>query len=328
MSKRAGQLCWVGIVLAPVFTLAIWCSWVVNEFELAKPYWHNLVRAANVAFTAPNLRWLTWASLVLGGAAAGFVVSAWYYIEPARRRTWKHVRGVEFIEQDALARYTHAQAGSRQRAERGNQITLAGVPIPRHLERLHFLIGGTTQSGKSVTITEMLAGALHRGDRIIVADPNGDYYSRFGETGDIVLNPFDRRSVGWSIFNEIEKPYDVQRYARSVIPDARSAQDVEWHGYAQLLFAETALRLIDAGNNTTVQLMHWLTVAKIEELGFPVFAAGIKPVDSMGRGIVTAGLHRRHQRRHIRVRRMVRRDRRRRHLPLNRRQHVDVGLHE
>jgi 4-hydroxy-4-methyl-2-oxoglutarate aldolase len=28
-------------------------------------------------------------------------------------------------------------------------------------------------------------------------------------------------------------------------------------------------------------------VEKIEELGFPVFAAGIKPVDSMGRGIVT-----------------------------------------
>jgi len=29
-------------------------------------------------------------------------------------------------------------------------------------------------------------------------------------------------------------------------------------------------------------------VGKIEELGFPVFAAGIKPVDSMGRGLVTA----------------------------------------
>jgi regulator of RNase E activity RraA len=28
-------------------------------------------------------------------------------------------------------------------------------------------------------------------------------------------------------------------------------------------------------------------VKKIEELGFPVLAAGIKPVDSMGRGIVT-----------------------------------------
>ena len=29
-------------------------------------------------------------------------------------------------------------------------------------------------------------------------------------------------------------------------------------------------------------------VRKIEELGFPVFASGIKPVDSMGRGLVTA----------------------------------------
>ena len=29
-------------------------------------------------------------------------------------------------------------------------------------------------------------------------------------------------------------------------------------------------------------------VRKIEQLGFPVFAAGIKPVDSMGRGLVTA----------------------------------------
>jgi regulator of RNase E activity RraA len=29
-------------------------------------------------------------------------------------------------------------------------------------------------------------------------------------------------------------------------------------------------------------------IRKIEELGFPVFAAGVKPVDSMGRGIVTA----------------------------------------
>ena len=29
-------------------------------------------------------------------------------------------------------------------------------------------------------------------------------------------------------------------------------------------------------------------ITKIEEINFPVFAAGIKPVDSMGRGIVTA----------------------------------------
>lgn len=88
------------------------------------------------------------------------------------------------------------------------------------------MIGGTTQSGKTVTITEMLAGALKRGDRIVVADPHGGYYARFGGKDDVILNPFDSRSVGWSIFNEIQKRYDVERYARSVIPDARSVQDL------------------------------------------------------------------------------------------------------
>ena len=176
------------------------------------------------------------------------------------------VRGSEFIEQGELARYI-ARQPDRHHFDRGQPITLAHVPISRSIERLHFLIGGTTQSGKTVTITEMLAGALKRGDRVVVADPNGGYYARFGGKDHVILNPFDSRSVGWSIFNEIRKRYDVERYARSVIPDARSAQDFEWHGYARLLFSETVQRLNDLNDNTTEKMMHWLTVAKIEELG-------------------------------------------------------------
>jgi DNA helicase HerA-like ATPase len=174
------------------------------------------------------------------------------------------VRGSEFIAQQDLAAY--ARRSPLGRRPGSLSVTLAGVSIPPAVERLHFLIGGTTQSGKTVTITEMLAGALSRGDRIVVADPNGGYYARFGRKGDVILNPFDTRSVGWSIFNEIDRSYDIERYARSVILDARSAQDFEWHGYARLLFTETAVRLIALNDNTTKKLMYWLTVAKIEEL--------------------------------------------------------------
>lgn len=112
----------------------------------------------------------------------------------------------------------------------------------------------------------MLAGALGRGDRTVVTDPNGAYVARFGRKGDVVLNPFDVRSVSWSIFNEIDRTYDIERYARSVIPDARSAQDNEWHGYTRLLFRETAARLIALNDNSTAKPLHWLTAAKIEDL--------------------------------------------------------------
>jgi type IV secretory pathway TraG/TraD family ATPase VirD4 len=265
MTRRAWQHVGVAAVAAPVAAICIWSVWVVRAFELTEPYGHNLLKAAGLAFTAPNLVNITYGSVAFGFALAGGFAALVYQVGNPRQQRHNFVRGSEFIESGELARYTRKGTGFGKGL--GTQVSIADVPIPRQIERLHFLIGGTTQSGKTVTITEMLADALRRGDRAVVADPNGGYYARFGQPGDVILNPFDRRSVGWSIFNEIAKDYDVERYARSVIPDARSAQDFEWHGYARLLFSETAQRLVDLRQNTTKQLIYWLTVAKIEELG-------------------------------------------------------------
>jgi hypothetical protein len=266
VSRRLAQHIGAGVILAPLVAIVIWSAWIIQAFHLRTPIGHNLLRAAHLAFTAPNLRWITFGSLALGVGIAAMLASLVYRFSNPRTAQRGFVRGSESIEQGELARYAH-RSGQRSGKPRIEQITLADVPIPPAIERLHFLVGGTTQSGKSVTITEMLAGALNRGDRAVVADPNGGYYARFGCKGDMILNPFDTRSAGWSIFNEIDRAYDIERYARSVIPDARSAQDFEWHGYARLLFSETAARLIALNDNTTAKLMHWLTVAKIEELG-------------------------------------------------------------
>jgi type IV secretory pathway TraG/TraD family ATPase VirD4 len=140
------------------------------------------------------------------------------------------------------------------------------VPIPTSLETLHFLIGGRTGTGKTVAIKEMLSSIIPRGDRVIITDPNGDFLSRFWKKGDVILNPFDRRGVGWSIFNELNSTYDHERFAKSVIPPSRSTHDAEWHGYAQLLFAETTKRLFQEKRYSTQELSQWLTLKPVEEL--------------------------------------------------------------
>ena len=38
---------------------------------------------------------------------------------------------------------------------------------------------GTTGTGKSTAIRELLEGALARGDRAVIADPDGGYLARF-----------------------------------------------------------------------------------------------------------------------------------------------------
>src|SRR5580704_114287 len=58
-------------------------------------------------------------------------------------------------------------------------LSLAGQPVPESDETKHFKMVGTTGTGKSTAILELLLGALERGDRAVVADPDGSYLNRF-----------------------------------------------------------------------------------------------------------------------------------------------------
>ncbi|MET3138207.1 type IV secretory pathway TraG/TraD family ATPase VirD4 [Undibacterium sp. GrIS 1.2] len=144
-------------------------------------------------------------------------------------------------------------------------ITLGGVPLPKESENLHCLLAGSTGTGKTTLVDEILSIAIPRHDRVIVCDPSAYHLSRFAQAGDTVLNPFDRRSPGWSVFNEVRKDFDYDRLARSLVPDGHGS-DKQWHHYAQVLCAETMRALMLRGDGNTEKLMHWLTIAKAEEL--------------------------------------------------------------
>jgi len=145
-------------------------------------------------------------------------------------------------------------------------VTLGGVAIPAKLETYHFLAAGSTGTGKTTLIDELLDTVIPRGDRCIVCDPSGHHLSHFWREGDTVLNPFDRRSPGWSIFNCVRKDFDYDRLARSVVPNAHGS-DAQWHHYAQQLLGAAARALMLQGDGNTAALMHWATTASKEDLG-------------------------------------------------------------
>src|SRR5262249_25255271 len=113
-------------------------------------------------------------------------------------------------------------------------LTLAGHPISLLDETKHFKIVGTTGSGKSTAIRELLTGALARGDRAVIADPDASYLQRFysPERGDVILNPFDSRASRWDLFGEIIQPHDADHLARSFIPD-HDSHDQNWRDFAR-----------------------------------------------------------------------------------------------
>jgi len=70
------------------------------------------------------------------------------------------------------ARVARANGGSQRS---NGALTLAGLTVAEDDETKHFKVIGTTGTGKTTAIREMLRAALERGDRAVIADPDGGY---------------------------------------------------------------------------------------------------------------------------------------------------------
>lgn len=169
----------------------------------------------------------------------------------------KHIRGTEAVPIKKLI---------KQCLEKCLQVIVADVPMPTRIENLHLLLNGATGSGKSVLLKILVFTALKRGDRMVVVDPNGDLYSKFAGPHDVLLNPYDERTEGWSLFNEVRADYDWKRIALSMVPLGKDANSEEWNGYARLLLREAARKLHQMGTPSVRELFKWCTMADDKDL--------------------------------------------------------------
>jgi hypothetical protein len=146
-------------------------------------------------------------------------------------------------------------------------LTLGGIRIPPADETKHFKFIGTTGTGKSTAICEMLSGALQRGDRAIIADPDGGYMRRFynAERGDVILNPFERGAAKWDFYGEITNNYDIEQLARSLIPD-HAGSEQSWREYARTFLCAVVEQTREAKVTEVPELFRLLVSADVSEL--------------------------------------------------------------
>jgi hypothetical protein len=149
-------------------------------------------------------------------------------------------------------------SGCRGKSVSGKTLTIAGQAVPEGDETRHFRIVGSTGAGRGTAIREILAGGLTRGDRAVIADPDGEYLRRLykPERGDVILNPFDPRAARWDLFAEIEQPHDADQLALALIPDTEGL-DRNWRGCARTLMA-SVLRQLHCTGERDLRVLHWL----------------------------------------------------------------------
>ncbi|WP_338014305.1 type IV secretion system DNA-binding domain-containing protein [Sphingomonas cavernae] len=179
-------------------------------------------------------------SFVMRGSMLGFVawLSGLFLLRgvAARRRERalrdRVIGGTEVTTETKLAKLARAEAGK-------HPLAIGPVPFPSRLETRHMVMVGTTGSGKTTVLRQMLDGITARGEAALVYDTSGEFIAHYyrPECGDIILNPFDARCVYWSPFAEIAHPADADRVAQQLIPETGDKDNDVWLETSRILVA-------------------------------------------------------------------------------------------
>jgi len=108
---------------------------------------------------------------------------------------------------------------------KASDITIGGVPMLKNSEAQHLLITGSSGSGKTNCLRQILHQIRGRGDRAVIVDTTGSFVSEFYREGrDILLNPFDARTKDWHPWCECND-LKFKKLAYGFIPSGNSKAD-------------------------------------------------------------------------------------------------------
>lgn len=239
---------------------------------------------------------LAWARFMVAlkqaaGLAALFVVPAtaafaWFAARFGRRsKESRHERGATLATTAELAREI-ADHNQQQQAEEYRRLLgpgwrmtsrserrrvalyepyrLAGVPFPWRLEQSHAMLIGTTGTGKTVALRELLRQARERGDRAVIFDLTGAFIEAFFDPArDVILNPLDARCPQWSVFEDCRDEASLTAAAEALVPHDGGGSEHFWVLAARMLFVEMCLKLMAEGRATNAALSSELMTASL-----------------------------------------------------------------
>ena len=212
------------------------------------------------------------AAMLGGGIGAGIAIAGLVTLRTfgSGLRRGRRLRGGELVSARQLARRAlplHRRALNRAKRGRRKPYTVAGIPWPGGAETRHTIVSGTTGSGKTVLIADLVEQIRARGERCVVYDKMGTYTETFFDsTRDVLLNPLDDRAPRWSPFLEARSARDFDTMAAALIPRQKDAADPFWITAARQLFSHGAAVLWKRGETRNRVLVDHLLKTELSAL--------------------------------------------------------------
>lgn len=114
---------------------------------------------------------------------------------------------------------------------------IGNIALPIESEASHLMIIGSSGAGKTQLLKPNINLALAQRNKCLINDIKGDWIAENFDKyrGDKIFNPMDKRSVKWTIFNDIEDIIDIENFSTWIIPENPKASDPFWNNSARAI---------------------------------------------------------------------------------------------
>lgn len=230
---------------------------VIKTFD-AMQYKNMVWNSGNGLRLIKFCNWLTAKALfeaILIFSACIFISYVFFVLYGRKSMVKSKTRGGDLVTTRKLAFMLKSK-------EQASNITISNLPLVRDSERQHLLITGTTGTGKTNLLHELIPQIKARGEKAIVVDLNGNFIRPYFTTADLMLNPFDKRSINWNPWIDCHNVYDYDSLAKALVGES-SHRDPFWDNSAIKIIAE-ALRQFKESKDLS-KMLHLLNIAPLEE---------------------------------------------------------------
>ena len=183
------------------------------------------------------------------------VTYVFFVLHGRRSMTKSKTRGGDLVEPEQLCAILTKQ-------NKCSDIVLGKLPLVLNSERQHILVTGTTGTGKTNFLHELIPQIRARGDKVVIVDLNGTFIRSYWQERDLILNPFDKRSVAWSPWADCKHVYDYDALAKALVGGS-SNRDPFWENSAIKIISQALQQFKE--EQSLEEMLHLLNVVHLKE---------------------------------------------------------------
>ena len=126
--------------------------------------------------------------------------------------------------------------------DQASDLKIGDMPLVKDMETRHFMVSGSTGSGKTNLIHNLLLQIERKGQPAIVIDQTGEMIARYYDRnrGDIIFNPFDDRGMTWNFWADCSTKEELERFSKILFgfnrKKSQSGSDPFWEQSAEIVF--------------------------------------------------------------------------------------------